>query len=341
MNKRLIIIISAAVVLLSIVGVFFGIAVSKQKKTQTPVATVQIKKVLDELVISPVASLDSKAIWYFNTEGRLFRTNKDGSGISEFPLPALATSPIRQVLWPKTGSDFIVITNSGTSASKSYYNSAAKLYINLPKNIQSIDWMPDSLRVVYVWQSGDNKTQQLVIANADGTGFKAIKDVFWPDLNVKVSPDGKTALLWRNAASDLNKIYSANLNTGEINTVVDLGKNLGAVWVSANKFIFAQSSITPYPKIYLYDFISKQVVDLSLNTTLDKIAIDSNGQTLYAAVPKKDNTGDTFIKEDLISFKQTSYFEPVSNVSGTHLLLVGADLYFTNSLDQKFYTISK
>lgn len=344
MNKRLIIIASIGAVILILIGGLLFWAVQKQKQTApVPVATVQIKKILDESVISPVASFDNTAIWYFTTAGRLFRVNLDGSGLSEFPLPALANS-LNRVLWPKTGSDFIAITGSGANETKNYYNSAQKIYINLPLNIKYLDWLPDSQRVLYIWQSGDNQHQQLFEAGADGTGFTKINDVFWPDLVVKASPDGKTALLYRsNIQGDTNKIYQVDLGTGKIATVVGTGKNVGAVWVPGkNKFVFAQSSITAYPKLYLYDLVSQQAVDLSLNTTLDKVAFDSTGQYLLAAVPKKDNTGDTFMKEDLTNFKQDTFFDPGDNTRGTGLMVVGTgSLYFTNLADQKFYTISK
>jgi hypothetical protein len=225
----------------------------------------------------------------------------------------------------------------------------------LPANIQSLDWLPDSKRVVYIWKSGDNAHQQLVTAGADGTGFRAIKDVFWPDLVVKAGSDGKTVLLYRsNIQVDINKIYYANLDTGQIATAVDSGKNIAAAWLpaspssatgsgvpSGSRFVFAQTSITAYPKLYLYDFTNHQAVDLSLNTTLDKITFDNDGKFMYAAVPKKDNSGDSFVKVDLASFKQETYFEPDSSVHATGLFLAGSQLYFVNSQDQKLYTISK
>ncbi len=344
MNKKLIIIIIAAILILSLIGVLLFVAVKKQNQAKLPVVAMpQAKKVLDEAVIAPVASFDNNAIWYFNSVGRLFRVNIDGSGLTEFPLPALADGKLRRALWPKTGSDFIAITGLGANEVKTYYNSTQKIYITLPSNIQSLDWLPDSLRVVYIWKSSDNVHQQLVMANADGTGFKTIKDVFWPDLKVVASPDGKTVLLWRSSVQgDINKIYAANLQTGQIDTVVAQGKNTAADWLPVgNRFIFAQSSITAYPRLYLYDFTNQQAVDLNLNTTLDKVTFDKNGLALYAAVPKKDNSGDTFIKVDLKNFKQEIYFEPSQNIHASGLVMVGNTLYFSNTQDQKFYTIVK
>jgi hypothetical protein len=343
MNKRLILVIGIIALLLLLVVGGLVYAVKKQKPAPVVQIAPQVKKILDEAVISPVPSFDNNAIWYFNSEGRLFRVSIDGSDLTEFPLPALPSGYLKKVLWPKSGSDFMAIISSSPNEIKNYYNSEQKTYVALAPNIQSVDWLPDSKRIIYVWKSADNVHQQLAVANADGTGFLKVKDVFWPDLMVKAGNDGKTVLLYRSSAdSDVNKIYYANLDSGEIGTAVDSGKTISAAWLpTGSRFVFAQASITAYPKLYLYDFINKQVVDLSLNTTLDKIAFDKDGKYLIAAVPKKDNTGDAFVKIDLTNFKQEIYFESNQNVRATGLFLIGNQLYFVSSQDQKLYTISK
>lgn len=342
MNRRLIIIISAIVLLLVLLGGMLFWAYKKQHQNQQPaVQQPTLKKVLDETVISPVASFDNSAIWYFNKEARLFRVNLDGSGLSEFPLPSLG-SDLRSVIWPKTGSDFIVISNSGGQFGKSYYDSAQKLYVNLAPNVKYIDWMPDGKRVVYIWQTSDNNHQSLVLASPDGSGFRTIKDVFWPDLIVKVSPNGKKVLLYRGKIEgNENKIYIADIATGQIDTAVGSGKNLAAAWTSADSFLFAQADLTAYPKVYSYNVTSKQAVDLNLNTSLDKVVTDKDGKYLYAAVPRKDNTGDSFIKLDLSTVKQDTYYEPSQDIRAGNMMMLGNTLYFTNTRDGKLYTVVK
>ncbi len=332
MNRRLIIILALIILLALGGGVLY--AYSKQQQQQPTVVEdnttpLQLKRVLNEEVIAPVAGHDNNSIWYFNSEGRLFKINVDGSNLSEFPLPALPGKYLRSALWPKIGGDIIVV--SGDDQSRSYYDSTAKTFINLAKNIQFIDWLPDSKRVIYIWKTDDGKSQQLVMADADGTGYKKIVDVFWPDLAVKAGNDGKTALMYRtNIVGDTNKIYAVNLETGQISTLVEDGNNTAVGWLPVgNKFLFERDS-----KIYLYDLDSKQIVDLKLNTTLNKVVSDTTGKTLFA------NINGEFVKVDLSNNRIENYYKSDIKVQARSLFLVGNTLYYIDNVDGKLYTFS-
>jgi hypothetical protein len=327
MNRRLIIfIVIGLIILLTLVGLLMFASKKQQTNTISP-TTLVVKKVLDEVVISPVASYDNQSIWYFNSEGRLFKANTDGSNLSEYPLPAIPGSKLKRVLWPKQGSDFISIASNGTNDLKSFYNASGKVFSSLSENIRYIEWLPDGKRIAYIWQSGN--TQQLTIANGDGSGFRTIKDVFWSDLVLKSSSDGKTLLMYRSPATADNKIYSVNLETGEISTAIDTGKNIGANWISETKFLYATDS-----KVYLYDLTNKKSTDLNLSTSLDKVAGNSLGNYVYAFVDHK------FVKIDLGTNKSENYFEPDSKVNAKNLMLVGSTIYYTDS-DNKLYMIGK
>src|SRR6185369_10908143 len=129
MNRRIIILLILCVI---IIGGVAGLLFYFSQKQNTPIVEnkeLSIKKVLDEQPISSISSvLTSNSIWYFNSEGRLFKVNTDGSNVSEFPLPTWSSSNLRRVLWPKTGSDFIAIGSDGL---KSFYDSQSKIFIKL------------------------------------------------------------------------------------------------------------------------------------------------------------------------------------------------------------------
>jgi hypothetical protein len=342
MNRRFVIIAIVGIIILALLGTLLYIASKRQNGFDDQSATPAVQIISEDQAISPIASLDDTGVWYFTSDGSSFRVNTDGTGLTEFPLPPLQDSKITKILWSRSGSDFIAVVTSLAGTRKLYYNSVSKAYTVLPSNIQSLDWLPDNRRVAYIWQSADHSKQQLVIANSDSTGFTNIKDVFWPDLTVKVSPDGKTALLIRSQLEGaINKIYSVDLTTGQFSTVVEQGKNLDVMWVSANRFLFTQSAVTPYPKVYLFDQTTKLATDLGFNTNLDKITVDKTSQNIYVAVAKTDNSGDRFVKVDLATFKSSDYFTPDQGVTAKNLMLIGNTLFFINNGDGKLYRINQ
>lgn len=329
-NRIIALVVTIVIMLVLVIGGYF-LFFNKPSNAETVSTEKQVSKLTDDSVISPVASYDSNSIWYFNSKGQLFDRQIAGTSSDEFSLPSLNTV-VQKVLWPVTGPDFLLIANSGQT--KYYYSNANKKYTQLPSNIRSMDWMPDGKRIVYIWQSGDNKHQQLMLANADASGFVAIKDVFWPDLIVKVSPDGKNVLLFRGITSDQNKIYMANLATGEFKTLVDSGNNTDAMWVAADKFVYVEQAETP--KLMLYNLVSNSSQDLNTDATLDRVAVDAGGKNLYV---DPIATSDVLWKINTTTFQKEKIFEFDRTILPRKLFMVSQMVGFINNLDQKLYIL--
>jgi hypothetical protein len=315
----------------------------KNNNTQQQVVEPKIVKVVDESVIAPIPSFQNNSIWYFNSDARLLRVNLNGSGTTEFPLPALNNAYIKDVLWSPSGSDFIVTLVNGAGDQKTYYNSETKRYVALPAQIKNIAWLADGKRIAYIWQSNDNIHQQLAVSNPDNTGYRIVKDVFWPDLKIYPLNDGKTALLIRSKADeDINKIYSIDLENGDFKTLIDQGKNISIQTIpNKNAIVYSKMKENGTFQMYYYDFDKKTEVDTKISTSTDKIVADPEGKYLIASAPKLDYSGDEFIKLDLDSLKSESYFIPGESVRARNLVLVGQMLYFVNSKDSKLYRIEK
>ena len=337
MRRRSIVIIIIILILAGAgAALYWAVRHQKPVVVLAPPSGPSMTQIFDQAPVSAVSAYDGSAIWYFDSDGQLKRILGDGTGLTEYPLPAL-NAKFQSALWPKTGSDFIAFAQGV----KKYYQSSSQTYIDLPANIQWLDWMPDGQRVIYIWKSADGQHQSLVVANADGTGFKTIADVFWPDLIVKAAPDGQHALLYRPQATDgANNIYLVDLTTGAITTTVGQGNNTGAMWVSPTKFIFMQTQSAAYPRLYLQDITTGAAADLKLNTTLDKVVLDESGQYLYAAVADPATSHDSFVRVNLADLSQSDYFKPTDEIHTTDLLLLGSTVYFTNSRDGKFYRIA-
>lgn len=344
MNKKILIIIAAIIILSVTAGIILLFAGGKgDDSPANQMPQEKIVLAVDEQVISPISSFDGSAIWYFNKNGRLFRVSIDGSNLTEFPLPALRSGTVfHHAAWPASGSDIMTVIKSGLEEIKNYYSNTDKTYTELPANVQSFDWLPDGRRIVYVWKRGDGAAPQLVVANADGSGFKILNEVFWPDLTVKASPTDSKALLVRSKTEgEINKVYQADLTTGEFETVVNEGKNLDVMWLAnGRKFLFTRATASSVPRVFLYNFDSKTITDLNINTTLAKLTVGSDGRTLFAAVPNTNLSSDRFIRIDLNSFLQEVIYEPLENLRVRELMLVAGRIYFVNSSNSKLYYLN-
>lgn len=333
-NKILAIIITIIVIaglLAAAYLLFYKNAPAEQGNSQTQRAP-KLTKISETGVISPIPSYDGSAIWYFNIQGHLFRHELVSGKISEYPLPT-SLKNFRQALWPAKGHDFIAI-----GSEKTYFDSKQNKFVLLPANIQSLDFLPDGQRIAYVWKSGDGKTQSLYMGNADASGFTKITDVFWPDLTVNVSPDGNSALLLRSAVEDTNKIYKANLKTGEFTTVVDAGRNTEVRWIDQNRFLFVSVEEGKY-QLKMFDLSANKISDLNTSATLSQVAVDPEGRYLYAYL-KNGDTGSIY-KINLTDNQSTDLYDLSPTITPQNLFLNDRTIMFINSQDNRLYSLTQ
>jgi len=337
-NKILAIIITVVIMLGLVAGAYFFFY-KKSPTTNTASQTSQssLKKVSDDVVLSPTASFDHSAVWYFDSSGELFRRAFDNSTFEQYSKFPSEISNFRKAYWPAKGNDVILESSVNGQVTRNYFNESKGTFTKLPANIQGLDWMPDGVRIAYIWKSGDGKTQQLMVANADASGYRKVTDVFWPDMVVEVSPDGKNALLVRGQATDVNKVYMVDLQTGQFNTIIDIGKNIEVEWVSNNKFVYIQSA-EGKNDVKIFDLQTNQAKDLSLNANLDKLTTDAAGKYLY--VDYKNQTGkDVLNKIDLATYQLSQVYTFDATVVPHSLFMNDQIICFINSLDGKLYTL--
>ena len=309
----------------------------KPTKSSTTTASAKLFKLSDDSAISPVPAFNGDAIWYFNSNGQLFRRGLNGESLTEFSLPSLVPD-FRKAVWPPSGNDFILVSTGNTGDIKNLYSNSSQQYKLLPQNIQSFDWMPDGKKIVYIWKSGDNIHQQLMVANSDTSGYRVIKDVYWPDLTVKVSPDGQNVLLIRSNIQETNKIYEANLITGEFTTVVDSGKNTAVTWVDADRFIYVQQ-ISGKNTLKLFDLKNNQATDLAVEATLNKAAITKDGKYMYVSI--SNGQAEAIWKVDLATAQKSMVYQFDNTIHPSYVFMDDQIICFVNAADNKLYTVTQ
>jgi hypothetical protein len=158
-----------------------------------------LTKITDAQTIAPALSFDGRSVWYFSSEGKLFKQSL-GSGLKqEYVLPTKLE--VSDALWPLVGNDFIVETSSGGSKTISYYDSEGKSYIPYPANIKHVDFMPDGRRVAYNWVETSG-VSQLSIADYNTKNFRKIVDLPQTDQVIKVSPTGNRIFTYRKSSEE-------------------------------------------------------------------------------------------------------------------------------------------
>ncbi|HYV33463.1 MAG TPA: hypothetical protein VE973_01270, partial [Candidatus Limnocylindria bacterium] len=169
--------------------------------TSTPPSNqYDVVKLTSSQVVSPVLFYNGTGITYFDNQGNLFQANLvDSNGQLTFTRQKQLDIPLKanitKILWPPKGDDFIAeSTNAAGKTTWSYFNSAAGEYVDLPPQVESVDWMPSGKEIVYVWVENDKAS--LNISNPDTTNWRAVGDMWENDDSVHVSPNGSQIIYY-------------------------------------------------------------------------------------------------------------------------------------------------
>ncbi len=369
MNKRAIAILGA--IFLLIVGTLGVIIYLRKKSTSTTQQTVnnqteveqqsqveipqttdnapqvnnQAVKLTDEVVITPALFFQGNGITYFNKAGQLFQTDLSISGNTvllsnkrELTIPG--KSDISKILWPLVGNAFVAESGSGSSRTWSVYDGGQGAYNQLPGEVKSLDWMPNGDKIAFTWVDSKSKTT-INIANPDTSGYQTLTELYEPDNEIKVSPDGQLIAFYRTQTIDLNKnvIATVGIDGKTFKAVVKDGYNTGVVWSpDSKKFLFnKRDPFNQKMSLWVTDVSTGETKNTGVVTSYDKAIWSKDGSSIYAAVPN-DSGQDTLFKIN-ISSGDRKEFSPGIDVKMQELFynLEENVIFFKNSTDGFLY----
>jgi dipeptidyl aminopeptidase/acylaminoacyl peptidase len=315
-----------------------------------PASTAGAIRLIDEAVITPALFFQGNGIAYFNRQGQLFRTDMAVSGSTvllsnktEITIPS--KTGISKILWPLVGQSFIAESGVGLARRWSYYNPEIGQYVELPRQVKSLSWMPSGTKIVFVWVD-DNGKATLNIANPDTSEYQVLSELYDNDIEIMVSPDGNTIAYYRNQTNNLaeNGLFTVSIDGKTWGTITREGYNRGVLWSpDSRKLLFTKRDLSGNSTLWMADLASAQVKSLGVNSTETKAVWTRDSQSVVVAVPGASGVGsgqtsDSIVKINVVSGSKTE-FSLGSGIDAQELFMNLEEniLFFVNAQNGSLY----
>lgn len=308
-------------------------------------------KLSDDIVMSPILTYAKNGISYFDKSGILYQTDMqilNGMVLlsNKKSLSIEQKAGITKILWPSSGNYYLAQQYANSSARWSLFDPNRGAYVEIPKQVRSIDWMPNGSQIVYIWVD-DNGTSTMSIASPDTSGHRKIIDMFQVDNLVDVAPDGSKVAFYRNQNQDptKNTINVVSIDGKTVQTVVKDGYNRGVNWSpDSRKFLFNKKDpATQRFVLWVADTVTGEIKSLNIISSVDKAVWSSDSQSIYLGEPIRGNA-DIGLTEDNLAVINVNDGSKESIESGAPVdmqdLFLSGDgtvLFFRNAQDNYLY----
>lgn len=308
-------------------------------------------KLSDDIVMSPILTYAKNGISYFDKSGILYQTDMqilNGMVLlsNKKSLSIEQKAGITKILWPSSGNYYLAQQYANSSARWSLFDPNRGAYVEIPKQVRSIDWMPNGSQIVYIWVD-DNGTSTMSIASPDTSGHRKIIDMFQVDNLVDVAPDGSKVAFYRNQNQDptKNTINVVSIDGKTVQTVVKDGYNRGVNWSpDSHKFLFNKKDpATQRFVLWVADTVTGEIKSLNIISSVDKAVWSSDSQSIYLGEPIRGNA-DIGLTEDNLAVINVNDGSKESIESGAPVdmqdLFLSGDgtvLFFRNAQDNYLY----
>lgn len=370
MAKKILII--AIILLVIIVGVlvvynlFFKEETSPPQGTNLPsngggeLPTKKIIPLTDEAIIGPTLTADGQNIKYYLKEnGHVYQVSLDGSKTRQISLTPLKN--LIKAVWSPRGDKVITIFRDDEGVVTKYlYDYNIKQATLYDRYIQYIAWSPQGDKIAYHYFNEFLETNNISLANPNGSNWQNIFNTRMEDLIVNWAPN-KISLHQRPSGLVANNLYILNPGTGDFHKIIDKEYGLDVKWSpDGDKVLYsATSQQGTNIGLYLVDGQGENKKDLGIDTLAEKCVWSQDQRTVYCAVPKKIPSRDilpddyykgTFTSSDVFWKINTELDEktllsyPSETEGGydaTNLLLSPREdkLFFVNRRDGRLYSI--
>lgn len=270
--------------------------------------------VSDKTLGAILASDGQSSIYYNPDNGKFYKTDALGT---KTLLSEQTFYNVKNVVWAPTTDKAII---EYPDDFKIMYDFRAQKQYTLPKNWSDFSWNQNASQIAFKVNSPYAESRWLAVANPDGTEAKPIEHmgdnadkviVSWSPNN-QVIAFSKTGIP-RGAFEQ--SILLIGFHGENFKSIVVDGLGFQPEWSPAGDRITysVYSPDTGYrPKLYLVEAQGERIgmdkIDTGLFTWADKCTFNSNGTTLYCAVPKNLPEGAGAFPE-LAGYTQDDFYK--------------------------------
>ena len=205
--------------------------------------------------------------------------------------------------------------------------------------------MPSGTQVVYIWQNTDGSSS-LDIADPNLGNYKTlITKMPESDDTLALSPLGSAVLAYDSWSPKNGKLYYITLNTLKLTTIKTNSVN-SALWSNDGiHYVYNSYNASNSSDATLWlgsTNKSDGSTSLGVDISIDKLAFNSNGSTLYYASPEAGNNSDSLWSYTISSGKKVEVYSGNSydlNIANILVSNDGKTLYFTNTNDGYLYSV--
>jgi len=285
----------------------------------------KIKDISSEEVIAPVIRAEgNKILFYATLDGRVFSIEFDGTGKTTVSSQVLAG--LTDVTWTMDRKK--VISKFGSEAKKSVFNYESKTGKALGAGSYNFAWSNLGDKLLYQYKNG--KTNELSVADWDGSNWKKITDVTFPRITIAPIPQTSLVSFWNYPVSgEETSLFGVGILGGEAKKL--FGGKFGAdyLWSPNGKkalVSFAEKQNGSKMGLGVINSDGTGFRDLDIPTLASKCVWTSDGKTVYYALPGNITEG-AIMPDDyqVVKFKTKDTFWKINIERGEKTRLIELD----------------
>ena len=259
----------------------------QEQEEFAPQPELRIKAISKKAVISPTLTADKTGVIYYHTNGEVWKSNFDGSNLSQVSSAVLDN--LIKIIWsPDKNKVVSIFEDSVGNVSKYFYNYESGKAILLSKYINYIAWSSDSGQVAYQYQNDFTDENNISTSNPDGSKYAQIFKTRMKDLIVEW-PKG-TEIFLREKPSGLvqSSLYSLNTLTKSFTKVIADIYGFSIKWsADGNKLLYSQTTANGKNiGIYTAGRSGSNQKSANVSTLAEKCVWAQDPRIIYCAIPK-------------------------------------------------------